>query len=175
MSETKFTPPRIIDFENVSEFKTEKHTYKVFTDSISIDRFSVMQQKEVECLGYYSLVKPLEFQNELTKAFNAQNYAYLGKLLYDRTYFYHFDKKAIHPILEFCSVFIYREDEDAGVYDAKLAKEKIEDWKKSNLDILPFFTLSIKVSPTLSKAYNNFIQNISEKGLKQTMGETSKE
>ena len=167
MSDNKLNMPKVIDFANgVTTFETAEHKYTVFLDAISIDRWSTLQQKEIECLGYYSLVKPIDFQNELIKAFNEQNYAYLGKLLYDKQYFYHFDKSKIHPILEYCSVFIYREDEDRNLYDPMIAKEKIADWKKSNIDIISFFTLSVKASPTLSTAYSNYIRTITEKGQK---------
>lgn len=166
-TENKISMPKVIDFANgVTTFETDEHKYTVYLDSISIDRWGTLQQKEAETLGYYSLVKPLDFQNELIKAFNEQNYAYLGKLLYDKQYYYHFDQKKINPILEYCAVFIYREDEDTAIYDPKIAKEKIADWKKSNLDMISFFTLSVKASPTLSKAYSNYIQTTMEKGQK---------
>ena len=155
--------PVTYDFSKVSEFKTKDHSYTVHLESISADRFGTMQQKEISCLNYHSINNPIEYQKSLVEALNKQNFALLGKLLYDKQYHYSLNKSNSDYILEFCAVFIYREDEDMAVYDERIAKEKIKDWKDNNIDVMPFFTLSVMASQTLSTAYNNFIQATLEK------------
>lgn len=154
------------DFSKVSEFETKEHKYTVHLDSMSAQRFETFQQKEIACLNYFSLNNPIEYQKSLLDAFNKQEFALMGKLLYDKQYHYSVGKGNADYILEYCSVFIYKEDEDAMFYDEKLAKQKIKDWKDNNIDITSFFTLSMMASRTLSTAYNDFIQSTLSKANK---------
>lgn len=155
------------DFSKVHTFKTKDHEYTINLDSMSAQRFETFQQKEIACLNYHSLNNPLEYQKSLLEAFNKQDFALMGKLLYDKQYHYALNKSNSDYVLEYCSVFIYREDEDAMFHDEMKAKEKIKDWKDNNIDITSFFSLSVMASQTLSTAYNNFIQNTLEKGKKK--------
>lgn len=63
--------------------------------------------------------------------------------------------KRENAVLKLCTLFICREGEDVTTYDAELAKDKIEDWRREGIAMDDFFELAFAtvggLQPTFAK------------------------
>jgi hypothetical protein len=73
------------------------------------------------------------------------------------------DKKRIHPALKMAALIIDREDEDPTKYDALLMADKISDWEKEGLDMMPFFELSLSTIQGFNERLIEFTQDQKKK------------
>jgi len=85
----------------------------------------------------------------------------------------HLDKRD-HPILQLCALFINTKDEDKTVFDEGVTQEKIDNWKKEGYAIEDFFQLAFNFVEGFIPAYNETIQDISQKAEKAVNNTTKK-
>lgn len=142
-----------------NEFKTDNHTYTVYSNSMSHNRFMAIEMWDLILVGYQKHRNYVEYQKSLMEAFNKQEYAKLGKLIWDGQMMFQLTKEGVHPIMMYCAIFCIREDEDIHIWDEEFAKKKVNDWIEHGYDITCFFALCLRVSPILKEGYKLFTQN----------------
>jgi hypothetical protein len=75
------------------------------------------------------------------------------------------DSKREDAALLMCALAINGENEDPGVYDEQVQKEKIEHWRKEGFAMEGFFLFAASIMKGLPKAYNAYIMDqVTEKG-----------
>jgi len=159
-----------------STFEANGVKYR-FSSNMCIDRFIEFERLQAH-VGFGK-----DFQNMYTVLKDTYELLNKGKLA-DASVKIHnliqgiatnLDKRD-HPILEMCALFINREDEDVKTYDEDVMKQKIEDWRKEGYSIEDFFQLAFNFVEGFIPAYNEIIQDISDKAeemVKTTSGKES--
>jgi len=147
-------------------FHTEKHTYKILTESgIGIARYTQFQKMSIVrgfARDFGSIHSKLE-QIKLLIAGEQQ----VGKMRSDAIIQLHaliegvsdFSKEQFDSGLWLCSLFVLREDEKVSVYDEAIAEEKIRDWADYGYSEIDFFLLSAGQVPGYAAAFQRILQD----------------
>lgn len=142
------------------EFVANGVTYFIEPE-ISADRFSKMQELEIELTYGMNYKKLFDKHTELRDNLNKMN-------LVDSCVIVDNLQKGIAdieerrmPILEYCACFINSIDEDRRVYDEKVVSEKIENWLDEGFDYMSFFAVAVNMVSGLKENYLKFTQNTS--------------
>lgn len=143
-----------------TSFNTEKHKYKIVTNSMTVERYMAFEQWSIISASYNGTTNYFQYIKDLRKAYNTQDYAQVGKMIVDADLGLGFNKAKEHPILMLASTFVLRDDENFREYSEDFSKEKIKDWQEAGVNLLDFFYLSVAVSPILKKGYQLLTQSI---------------
>lgn len=77
-----------------------------------------------------------------------------------------------HPrVLYFCSLFINRQGEDVGRFDARVSESKVNDWVEEGLAVEDFFVLAASFIPSFRKIYGEFNPHVQREDKEVSLNE----
>jgi len=172
--ETKQLETKRIDFEK-KEFVANGVTYSFKAETMSIERFIEFERLQAH-VGFGK-----DFKNIYDKLKTAYGNMNKSKVADAAVIIHnllngiaeHLDKRD-HPILQLCALFVNSKDEDKTVFDEGVTQEKIDNWKKEGYAIEDFFQLAFNFVEGFIPAYNETIQDISQKAEEMVNNTTKK-
>lgn len=150
------------EIDHVSSFTANGVKYLVHT-ALAIERFIEFEKLQIQ-VGY-----GVDFRNLFHKINEAFHYLNNG-LPADAAVVLHNVMKGVadnleereNPVLNLCTLYICREDEDLTTYDYALNQAKIDDWKKEGISIDSFFVLAFNLVNGFQPIYKKVSQSISD-------------
>lgn len=148
--------PRLADGTFSNTFKTEKHTYTIYSGAkLGHKRFTAFNKVATATATGRTFDKQIQEIQKVMQVILTQND--IGELRRQSTIrlqalcdsISSFSKEQIDMALHLATVYVCREDEDLTVYDENLALEKMEDW--AGFVIEDFFLLSITLIPKFAQ------------------------
>lgn len=137
------------------------HVYKIRTvdQGVPINRWNAYEKMSV-MFGYNATLEQLYANNKKTEDILAdlicQNGKYTSKHLIQHTAqitngLVETTNDKFSKALYFCTIFIIRDDEDIKDWDLEIARQKLEDWAQSKIDVNDFFLLARSFSMAWQK------------------------
>ena len=148
---------RKIDFEKENHFKCGGKEYFVIEDPGFI-RFRELQKISLE-FGYSATFEDI-FNNlkSAVDSYNKHDYFNMSIVLYKIQEGIKNLEEKDDPALRLCALFIVEKDEDLTICNAAMMKAKIDCWAKE-LEVGPFLSLAVSLSPGWMPGYQMFIRN----------------
>lgn len=149
------------------EFTANGSEY-VITDSVSVDRWMMLEEFELE----FGLGKSLrQIQSGLRESWDAANEQRFGDTcvtLYNMMKgIADIDEKRFPTVIKICSLFINKKGEDIRYYSQSMMEEKAKDWREEGIDMQSFFSLAVSFIPDFTPIYEGSTKDIFLKKVKK--------
>lgn len=147
---------------NTNSFEAAGYTYHIErSGTLTVERSIWLER-----FGTYSLLgrDGMSFIKEVRRAYDLNNQSKPGDVavVLDNVLKAAADLMAKEsPLLYVCTLFINRTDEDRGEYNLELAKQKIEDFKKSRISADFFLALALSYLSVTGNQLSTLMQTYS--------------
>jgi hypothetical protein len=161
MNQTKRLP------QGFREFEADGHKFEVNT-ILSIDRYEHYQKLQPRLAYGIDFQALFNSDKKVYQLLNDQRFADCAVIIHNRMNGIKdiLDNKREEPGLLTAALAILRDDEDPAIFDEKFQIEKIANWRKEGYAMEDFFLFAAAIMKGLPKAYNEYIQIVTDVEIK---------
>jgi hypothetical protein len=148
----------------VKEFKANGHDY-VIEESISYDRWIEWRKVQVELMYGHGADEIFASIKKAYGLLNQKNSEVVeaGIILHNlMSSVKAINDERIPEVIQLCSLFMNRVDEDRRTITPAMIQEKANDWREEGIDMQSFFMYAVNSIPNFLPIFESLIQSTSE-------------